>query len=74
MLCHPKHAFPEAKGSNPTAERNLLWVRHPFREVLNTGESHKKKPGGFFAKDGSEMKEVLGFNEQLRMLRWLGEE
>ena len=34
----PKHAFPEAKGRNPTAELNLLWVRHPFREGSNVGQ------------------------------------
>ena len=27
----PKHAVPEAKGSNPTAGFTLLWARNPFR-------------------------------------------
>jgi len=30
----PKHAGPEAKGSNPTAGLVLLWARNPFRENL----------------------------------------
>ena len=27
----PKHAGPEAKGSNPTTGLTLLWARNPFR-------------------------------------------
>jgi len=31
----PKHAGPEAKGSNPTAGLTLLWARNPFRGNFN---------------------------------------
>jgi len=31
----PKHAGPQAKGSNPTVGLTLLWVRNPFRGNFN---------------------------------------
>ena len=31
----PKHAGPEAKGSNPTAGLTLPWARNPFRGNFN---------------------------------------
>jgi hypothetical protein len=31
----PKHAGPEAKGSNPTTGLTLLWARNPFRGNFN---------------------------------------
>jgi hypothetical protein len=31
----PKHAYPEAKGSNPTAGISLLWARNTFRGNSN---------------------------------------
>jgi len=31
----PKHAGPEAKGSNPTTGLTLLWARNPFRVNFN---------------------------------------
>ena len=31
----PKHAGPEAEGSNPTAGLTLLWARNPFRGNFN---------------------------------------
>jgi len=40
----PKHAGPEAKGSNPTTGLTLLWARNPMRGNLTTGKSHGKKP------------------------------
>ena len=39
----PKHAGPEAKGSNPTTGLTLLWARNPFRGNFND-KSHGKKP------------------------------
>jgi len=41
----PKHAGPEAKGSNPTNGRTLCSgpVAHS-EKILTTGESHRKKP------------------------------
>jgi len=31
----PKHAGPEAKGSNPTTGLTLLWARNPFMGNFN---------------------------------------
>ena len=31
----PKHAGPEAEGSNPTAGLTLLWARNPFTGNFN---------------------------------------
>ena len=39
---YPKHAGPEAKGSNPTAGLTLLWVRNPFRGNFNHCKPHGK--------------------------------
>ena len=43
----PKHAGPEAKGSNPTAGLTLLWVRNLFRGNFDHCKSHGKKPDRF---------------------------
>ena len=40
---NPKHAGPEAKGSNPTAGLTLLWAVTRSGEILTTGKSHGKK-------------------------------
>jgi len=34
-LLNPKHAGPEAKGSNPTTGINLIWDRNPIRGHSN---------------------------------------
>jgi hypothetical protein len=44
----PKHASPQAKGSNPTTRLTLLWARNPFGEILTSGKSHRKKAGQIF--------------------------
>jgi len=41
----PKHAGPEAKGSNPTAGLTLLWVRNPFRGNFNHWQVSRKEAG-----------------------------
>jgi len=41
----PKHAGPEAKGSNPTTGLTLLWARNPFRGNFNHWEVSRKKAG-----------------------------
>ena len=41
----PKHAGPEAKGSNPTTELTLLWARNPFRENFNHWQVSRKEAG-----------------------------
>jgi len=39
----PKHAGPEAKGSNPTAGLTLIWARKPFRRNCLTEGSRTEK-------------------------------
>jgi len=39
----PKHAGPEAKGSNPTAGLTLLWAGNPFRGNFNHGQVSRKE-------------------------------
>jgi len=39
----PKHAGPEAKGSNPTAGLTLLWARNPFRENFKDRQISRKE-------------------------------
>ena len=41
----PKHAGPEAKGSNPTAGLTLLWARNPFRGNFNHWQVSRKEAG-----------------------------
>ena len=38
----PKHAGPEAKGSNPTTGLTLLWARNPFRWNFNHWQVSRK--------------------------------
>jgi len=69
----PKHAGPEAKGSNPTTGLTLLWARNPFREILTTGKSHGKKPDRFFLNDDTDVKKVLRFKYATWNILGLGE-
>ena len=41
----PKHAGPEAKGSNPTAGLSLLWARNPFRGNFDHWQVSRKEAG-----------------------------
>jgi len=41
----PKHAGPEAKGSNPTGGLALLWARNPFRANFNHWQVSRKEVG-----------------------------
>ena len=41
----PKHASPEAKGSNPTTGLTLLWARNPFRGNFNHWQVSQKEAG-----------------------------
>jgi len=45
-----KHAGPEAKGSNPTAELTLLWARNPFKGNFNPWQVSGKESGEIFFK------------------------
>jgi len=38
----PKHADPEAKGSNPTTGLTLLWARNPFGGNFNRWQVSRK--------------------------------
>jgi len=46
----PKHAGPEAKGSNHTTGRTLLWARNPFRGNFNHWQVSWKEAGQIFFK------------------------
>ena len=46
----PKHAGPEAKGSNPNAGLTLLWARNPFRGNFNHWQDSRKEAGQNFFK------------------------
>jgi len=46
----PKHASPEAKGSNPTIGLTLLWARNPFRGNFNYCQVSWKEAGQIFFK------------------------
>jgi len=41
----PKHAGPEAKGTNPTTGLTLLWARNPFRGNFNHWQVSRKEAG-----------------------------
>jgi len=43
MNAIPKHASPEAKGSNPTTGFTLLWARNPFRGNFNHWQVSRKE-------------------------------
>jgi len=44
----PKHAGPEAKGSNPATGLTLLWVRNPLRGSFNHWQVSRKEAGQIF--------------------------
>ena len=46
----PKHASPEAKGSNPTTGLTLLWARNPFRGNFNHWQVSRKEARQIFFK------------------------
>jgi hypothetical protein len=58
----PKHAGPEAKGSNPTTGIALLWARNPFKENFNHWHVSWKEAGqiSLFLKNLSYLKLTAG--------------
>jgi len=42
---NPKHAIPEAKGSNPTTGLTLLSAHNPFRRNFNHWQVSRKEAG-----------------------------
>ena len=62
LLFFPKHARPEAKGSNPTNGLTLLWARNPFRENFNHWKDSRKEAAGqifFKRQDGCGKRALL---------------
>ena len=47
----PKHAGPEAKGSNPTTGLTLLWARNPYGGNFNHWQVSRKEAGQIFFND-----------------------
>ena len=47
----PKHASPEAKGSNPTAGLTLFWAGNQFRGNFNHCQVSRKDAGQIFLND-----------------------
>jgi hypothetical protein len=68
----PKHACPEAKGSNPTTGLNLLWAQNQLREHFNHWQVSQEKTGQIF-KNNAEMKKVSRFKYATWNIRMLGE-
>jgi hypothetical protein len=44
----PKHAGPQAEGSNPTTGLTLLWARNPFGGNFNHWQVSRKEAGQIF--------------------------
>ena len=49
----PKHAGPEAKGSNPTTGLALLWTRNQFRGNFNHWKFSRKEAGQIQLAEGN---------------------
>ena len=69
----PKHAGPEAKGSNPTTGLTLLWAHNPFRGNFNHWQVLWKEAGQIFLNDDTVVKKVLRFKYATWDIRGLGE-
>ena len=69
----PKHACPEAKGSNPTTGLTLLWVVTHSGEILTTGKSHEKKPDRFSLNVNMDVRNewISSYNYLNRILLYL---
>jgi len=58
----PKHAGPEAKGSNPATTLTLLWARNPFRGNFNHWQvSPKEALDRFSSNDNMDVEKVSRF-------------
>ena len=69
----PKHAGPEAKGSNPTTGLTLLCARNPFRGNFNHWQVSRKEAGQVFFKRRTDVKRVSRFKCATWNIRGLGE-
>jgi hypothetical protein len=54
----PKHACPEAKGSNPTTGLNLLWAQNQLREHFNHWQVSQDKTGRIFKRQHGNEKDL----------------
>ena len=52
----PKHAGPEAKGSNPTTELTLLWARNSLGGNFNHRQVSREEAGQIFFKRQKDTK------------------
>jgi hypothetical protein len=59
----PKHAGPEAKGSNPTTGFTLLWARNPLRGNFNQWQVSRKKPERFSLNDETDASSWFYYKE-----------
>jgi len=69
----PKHAVPEAEGSNPTTGLTLLWARNPFGGNFNHWQVSREEVDRFSLNDGTDVKKVLRFKYATWNIRGLGE-
>ena len=69
----PKHAGPEAEGSNPTTGLTLLWAHNPFGGNFNHWQVSWEEAGQIFLNDNTDVKKVLRFKYATWNIRGLGE-
>ena len=69
----PKHAGPEAKGSNPANGLTLLWARNPFRRNINHWQVSRKEAGQVSFKRLTDVKKISRFKYATWNIRGLGE-
>ena len=63
----PKHAGPEAEGSNPTTGLTLLWARNPFRWYFNHCQIARKEAGQIlFNRRKADVKKGNLFKHKIR--------
>ena len=65
----PKHAGPEAKVSNPTAGRILLWARNPFRGNFNHWQVSRKEAGQIPLNNDMDVEKTSRF-KYTTSIRW----
>ena len=63
----PKHAGPEAKGSNPTTRLTLLWARNPFRGNFNHWQVSRKERD-FWIRETGTGQQVAQLHERYMMM------
>jgi hypothetical protein len=64
----PKHAGPEAEGSNPTTGLTLLWARNPFGGNFNHWQVSQKEAGQ--KESWQTFEETSGYVRPERVNKW----